>query len=145
MSRKASFVTLLTLVLVIFSNMYYATAYSGTISIMPNSTSTMNETITEITMLNGTRMVTDSKMCLASVDRCVMVKMMHLPPKIQMEAGIGALDVACNSGFQLILKATDATPACVTPSTAAELILRGWALGQDELTKIKMMYEPNRQ
>lgn len=97
------------------------------------------------TMLNGTRMVTDSKTCLASVDRCVMVKMMHLPPMIQMETGLGALDVSCNAGLQLVLKASDASPACVTPPAAAKLVTWGWALGQDRMDKIRAQFEPAGQ
>lgn len=36
--------------------------------------------------VNGTRLVTDSKMCLAKVDLCVMVKMMHAAPMKQINA-----------------------------------------------------------
>ncbi|GEM_PF-2672022 len=97
------------------------------------------------TFLNGTRMVTDSKICLASVDRCAMVRMMHLPPRIQMEAGIGALDVECGQGFQLVLKALDASPACVTPSTASDLVARGWALGQGEFANIRAAFDDRGQ
>ena len=134
----------LSLAFIMLPNAYHASADPGTMQ-AANGTNIMNGNGTANTMLNGTRMVTDSKMCLASVDRCVMVKMMHLSPKIQLEAGIGALDVTCNTGFQLVLKATDASPACVTSSTAAELVARGWALGQDQMTKIKMMYESSSQ
>lgn len=96
-------------------------------------------------MMNGVRMVTDSKMCLASVDRCVMVKMMYQSPMIQLDVGIGALDVSCKSGYQLVLKATNNFPACVKPSTETELIKRGWAMSQEAMMKEKVQYEPNGQ
>jgi len=101
--------------------------------------------ISSIYDMNGTRMVSDSKMCLSGVDRCVMVKMLHLPPIKQMNVGIGALDVSCNADFELILKTTNNLPACVSPSTANELIKRGWALSQDAMMKEKLMFEPNSQ
>ena len=101
-----------------------------------STTSSSNQT-------SGIRMVTDSKMCLASVDRCVMVKKLNQSPRIQLSAGIGALDVSCKDGFQLVLKATDNSPACVRASTLDELVKSGWALSQDAMIKVKMMYEPN--
>ena len=50
-----------------------------------------------------------------------------LSPLQQIKSGIMAKDVTCNSGFQLILKAKDGSPACVTPSTVQKLVERGWA------------------
>ncbi|MDE1727487.1 MAG: hypothetical protein KGH89_09555, partial [Thaumarchaeota archaeon] len=38
-------------------------------------------------------------------------------------------DFHCRTGFQLILKAEDLSPACVRPLTASNLITWGWALG----------------
>ncbi len=93
--------------------------------------------------VNGTRLVTDSKMCLAKVDLCVMVKMMHAAPMKQINAGIGALDVVCKPDYQLVLKATDNKPACIRPSDAQELVKRGWALSQDDMMKIISAYKPN--
>ncbi len=91
----------------------------------------------------ATRLVTDSKMCLAKVDLCVMVKKLHIAPIKQVSAGIGALDVACKPDYQLVLKATNNMPSCVKPSDAQELVKRGWALSQDDITKLRMTYEPN--
>ena len=48
-------------------------------------------------------------------------------PLEQFKSGTPALDVKCNDGLQLILKAEDASPACVKPDTAQILIERGWA------------------
>ena len=116
------------------------------ISNYQNTTSSQNTPgISSIYDTNGTRMVSDSKMCLAGVDTCVMAKMRHVPPSVQMRVGIGALDISCQSGFQLVLKATNNMPACVSPSTANELVKRGWALSQDAMMREKMMFEPNIQ
>ncbi len=92
--------------------------------------------------LNATRLVTDSKMCLASVDACVMVKKFHLAPLKQLNVGIGALDVECNTNYQLVLKAVDYMPACVSADAAQKLVERGWALSQDEFMQLKTKYEP---
>jgi hypothetical protein len=91
---------------------------------------------------NGTRLVADSKMCLSKVDLCVMVKKMHMAPMKQINAGLGALDVECKADYQLVLKATDNKPACVKPADAQDLVKRGWALGQDDLTKLIATYKP---
>jgi hypothetical protein len=105
----------------------------------------MTSGISSIYDMNGTRMVSDSKMCLAGVDTCVMVKMLHLPPIKQMNVGIGALDISCKTDFQLVLKTTNNLPACVSPPTVNELVKRGWALSQDAIMKEKLMFEPNSQ
>jgi len=94
---------------------------------------------------NGTRMLSDSKMCLSGLDTCFMVKMLHASPVKQMNVGIGALDVSCKTDFQLVLKTINNLPACVSSSTANELVKRGWALSQDAMMKEKLMFEPNSQ
>ncbi len=88
-------------------------------------------------------LVSDSKKCLAGVDTCVMAHKLHLAPIKQLKVGIGALDVTCKDGYNLVLKATDNKPACVKSSTFDMLILRGWALGHEEFLKLKMTYELN--
>lgn len=87
-------------------------------------------------------LLTDSKKCLAGVDTCVMAQMRHLSPTKQIKVGIGALDVTCNDGYQLALKAADNKPSCLKSSTLDALILRGWALGHEEFAKLKMTFEP---
>ena len=121
------------------------TSENNTLENMSSPQIQMTPGISSIYDMNGTRMVSDSKMCLAGVDRCVMVKMLHLAPIKQMNAGIGALDVSCSTDFQLVLKTTNNLPACVSPLTASELVKRGWALSQDAMMREKMMFEPNNQ
>lgn len=52
-----------------------------------------------------------------------------LSPLKQFKSGTSAQQVECNAGFELIIKATDNSPACVTHSSASVLIHRGWAIG----------------
>ncbi len=48
-------------------------------------------------------------------------------PLNQFKSGVNSSDVKCNSGFQLVIKAVDDSPACVTSQTAQKLVERGWA------------------
>ncbi len=52
-------------------------------------------------------------------------------PRVQTEEGVPPLAVVCNPGFQLVLKASDGSPACVVPSSIETLVERGWAQSQD--------------
>lgn len=121
------------------------TSENNTLQNMSSSQIQMMTGISSIYDKNGTRMVSDSKMCLSGVDTCVMMKMLHAPPLKQMHVGIGALDVSCKVDFQLVLKTTNNLPACVSSSTAIELVKRGWALSSDVMMKEKLMFEPNSQ
>ncbi|HUT06352.1 MAG TPA: hypothetical protein VMW74_06660 [Nitrosopumilaceae archaeon] len=51
-----------------------------------------------------------------------------LPPKQQLKNNIEPQDVSCKIDFVLIFKATDNSPACVKPSTAQNLLVRGWTI-----------------
>ncbi len=51
-----------------------------------------------------------------------------LSPLKQFKSGISAQQVECNAGFELIIKATNNSPACVLHSSAPVLINRGWAI-----------------
>jgi hypothetical protein len=42
---------------------------------------------------------------------------------------MAAQDVHCHTGFRLVVRAENFTPACVRQLTATALILRGWSLG----------------
>lgn len=50
-----------------------------------------------------------------------------LSPLKQFKSGIAPSDIQCKTNFALIFKAKDGSPACVKPSSAPTLILRGWA------------------
>ena len=122
-----------------------STNENKTLQNTPSSQTQMTSSIKSIYDANGMRMVTDSKMCLSGVDTCVMAKMRHATPAIQMKVGIGALDISCGADLQLVLKANNNMPACVSSSTADELVKRGWALSPDAMLKEKMMFEPDGQ
>jgi len=51
-----------------------------------------------------------------------------LSPLKQVKAGILPSDVACKTGFELILKSTTGNPACVFPPTASKLVSVGWGV-----------------
>lgn len=48
-------------------------------------------------------------------------------PLKQFKLGIAVNEIRCNTGFQLVIKSEDSSPACVKPNTANMLIERGWA------------------
>lgn len=48
-------------------------------------------------------------------------------PLEQFRSGIVSKDIICHNGFQLILKAENNHPACVTHNTAVRLMNLGWA------------------
>ena len=50
-----------------------------------------------------------------------------LSPLKQFKSGVTAKSVQCQSGFSLVLKAEDSSPACVHSSSVQILIQRGWA------------------
>ena len=51
-----------------------------------------------------------------------------LPPLQQVQSGVTAKSVQCNTGFTLIIKAEDSSPACVTSQIAQTLTARGWGM-----------------
>jgi len=50
-----------------------------------------------------------------------------LSPHQQIRSGISAENVVCKSGFDLIIKASNGSAACVFPSTVSALSERGWS------------------
>lgn len=54
-----------------------------------------------------------------------------MSPLKQFRSGVAAQDVTCNKGLQLVIKANDNSPACVSSSTAARLVILGWAKNQE--------------
>jgi hypothetical protein len=51
---------------------------------------------------------------------------LYLPPKFQIEKGMKPEQVRCNDKLVLIIKSTDASPACVKPETGKKLLERSW-------------------
>jgi len=52
----------------------------------------------------------------------------HKSPRSQIRDGILSTEVICKEGFELLLKISDGSPACVKPSTTQKLIERGWQI-----------------
>ena len=52
----------------------------------------------------------------------------QLSPLKQFKSGTTAQQVVCNSGLELVIKAEDNSPACVSHSSASVLMERGWAI-----------------
>jgi hypothetical protein len=50
-----------------------------------------------------------------------------LSPLKQFKSGINAQDVKCKQGLQLVIKAEDGSPACITSDTAIVLVEHRWA------------------
>lgn len=59
----------------------------------------------------------------------------------QFRSGVPAKNVKCQPSLELVIKAEDGTPACVTPDGAITLVQRGWISHQDAM-KEKTAYEP---
>lgn len=47
-------------------------------------------------------------------------------PKAQMKSGVNSYDVICRQGFELMIKNSDKSAACVTLDSIGKLIVRGW-------------------
>ncbi len=54
------------------------------------------------------------------------VTLTTLAPLKQIKSGVSANNVQCNSGFVLVIKTEDGSPACVRPDSATKLLARGW-------------------
>ncbi|HEV2192465.1 MAG TPA: hypothetical protein VGR54_02465 [Nitrosopumilaceae archaeon] len=49
-------------------------------------------------------------------------------PLYQFKLGIPVSKVTCRVGFDLVIKKSDNSPACVKPDTAQKLVERGWGM-----------------
>ncbi len=52
--------------------------------------------------------------------------MKQMSPRAQIKLGIATNEISCKTGFELILKSSDDSPACVKLSSVDKLIERGW-------------------
>ncbi len=53
-------------------------------------------------------------------------QIIHKSLRDQIHSGVTSTEVVCMDGFELLLKTSDGSPACVKESTANKLIERGW-------------------
>ena len=63
---------------------------------------------------------------ISSIDHVFAEEILGTPLQ-QIKKGISPQDVKCKSGLELIFKATDGSPACVSIFTKDKLVSRGWA------------------
>lgn len=50
-----------------------------------------------------------------------------MSPKAQMKHGVDSDDVQCRQGFELVMKNSDGSAACINSHSVEKLIQRGWA------------------
>jgi len=50
----------------------------------------------------------------------------NVSPRNQIALGIEPESVICKDGLELVFKASNGSPACVTPETLEKLVQRGW-------------------
>lgn len=91
---------------------------------------TMNKTMTMPSSMNQTAMPPAMNKTMVPptppVSPPVVSKSSMLSPLQQVKSGVAPKDVQCKSGFTLIFKAEDGSPACVDPAVATILAQRGW-------------------
>ena len=112
------------------------TTGNPTVQTMTNQTSTnqtsktpaMNQTMTmpPANQTSKTPAMNQTTITNSTSSTPVVAKPSMLSPLQQVKSGIAPKDVQCKSGFTLIFKAEDGSPACVDPTVAQILAQRGW-------------------
>ncbi|MDE1770487.1 MAG: hypothetical protein KGI28_08060 [Thaumarchaeota archaeon] len=72
-------------------------------------------------------MLLSNMISVYGVDAVSAVNLSSSSPLKQFKSGTLPENIKCNDGLQLIIKATDGSPACVKPATAITLVSWGWA------------------
>lgn len=111
----------------LFSNLGYNATSSGTTNaIVTFSYKIVNQTTSNSTL--GSQMMNVSKSFSFTItNQSATMPSAISSPLAQFKSGIPAQEVKCQQGLQLIIKAEDGSPACVTSDTATKLMARGWA------------------
>ena len=108
------------------------------------STQTVNDFTVQIIDVNPYP-VSTKQISLSDYVVTLIVSEKTMPsPLKQFKSGISVENIQCKEGLQLVIKTGNDFPACVKPSTATKLVLRGWAKlindvtssGQDQSNKI---------
>ena len=104
-----------------------------TMSSSTNQTSTnpaMNQNMTMSSSTNQTSTNPAMNKTMTSTNPTISPPVVSTPkmllPLEQVKAGVAPKDVQCKSGFTLIFKAEDGSPACVDSTVAQILAQRGW-------------------
>ena len=118
--------------LLFFTSILLVTGFSYTYAdTMQQNNSTHNKIMMGKNMSYGSmidnHMSNDSIMMHDKTDSSMMKQnMMMNTPVYQIKHGISVHNVKCATGFSLIFKSSDDSPACVKPSSVSILVVRGW-------------------
>jgi hypothetical protein len=74
--------------------------------------------------MSGNTNMTNNENMSVTTSQPAMQKI--LSPLQQFKSGVSATSVQCETGFTLIIKIEDGSPACVNSHDAQALIARGW-------------------
>lgn len=72
---------------------------------------------------NGTKIQLDKYTTTFTLSKAGLMS-----PLQQFKSGTSAQQVECKTGLELVIKAENNSPACVSPSSASVLMERGWAM-----------------
>ncbi|CUR52183.1 exported protein of unknown function [Nitrosotalea devaniterrae] len=73
--------------------------------------------------INGTKIQLSDYLSTFTLSQAGVVS-----PLKQFKSGTSAQQVQCNTGLELVIKAENNSPACVSHSSASALMYRGWAI-----------------
>ena len=94
---------------------------------MTNQTMTMHPAMTNQTMTMHPAMTNQTMTMHPLSTASTNVASQPITPLKQVKTGVAPKSVQCQSGFSLVLKAEDGSPACVHSPSVQILIQRGWA------------------
>jgi len=66
-------------------------------------------------------------MCEEKEHHASEMALSKMSPRAQMKHGIASGDVMCRGGFELVMKNSDSSAACINSHSVEKLIQRGWA------------------
>ncbi len=104
-----------------------STSANSTVTMHDNATMTMH---TNSTSTNSTMSMPQNTTPTNMTTSTPPTPKAPMSPLQQFKSGVSAKSVTCQSGYSLVIKAEDGSPACVHSSTVQILILRGWATAQ---------------
>lgn len=78
----------------------------------------------------------DDNFFMHQLDKTYSLEFQSLTPLKQYEAGIPAKYVSCKEGFQLVIKSSTGTPACLDWENGRKLLKSGWAKSAPMISNI---------
>jgi len=86
------------------------------------SNMSINTNVNASSIMNGNMNMTNENMTGGTTGETPKI----LSPLQQFKSGVAANSVQCNTGFTLIIKSEDGSPACVHSQSVQILTARGW-------------------